>query len=52
MDFLVSWNCNHLGLDAYLTVRAYNEKHALWTPLLVTPEYFINTEGAEENALL
>jgi hypothetical protein len=47
MDFLVSWNCTHLGLDAFLTVRAYNEQHALWTPLLVTPEYFITTEGAE-----
>ena len=52
MDFLLSWNCNHLGLNAYLKVRAYNEKHELWTPLLVTPEYFINAEREEENALL
>ena len=52
IDFLLSWNCNHLGLDAYLKVRSYNEKYALWTPLLVTPEYFINTGREEGNDLL
>jgi hypothetical protein len=52
MDFLVSWNCNHLGLDAYIKVRAYNEKHALWTPLLVIPEYFISAEREDANALV
>ena len=52
IDFLLSWNCNHLGLDAYLKVRTYNEKYAMWTPLLVTPEYFLNTEREDGNDLL
>ena len=47
IHYLVSWNCAHLGFNAYLKVRDYNEKHGLWTPLLVTPEYFLNQEGEE-----
>jgi hypothetical protein len=38
MDFLLSWNCSHLGVEANIKIRDYNEKHRLWTPLLVTPE--------------
>ena len=48
VDFLLSWNCAHLGLNAYLTIRNYNEKHMLWTPLLVTPEYFVSQYEEEE----
>jgi hypothetical protein len=40
IDFLLSWNCRHLGISSYEKVRYYNEKHKLWTPLLVTPEHF------------
>jgi predicted nucleic acid-binding protein len=49
VNFLLTWNCTHLGLNAYLKIRDYNEKHGFWTPLLVTPEYFINSEDGEEN---
>jgi hypothetical protein len=42
MDFLLTWNCTHLGLNSFLKVKDYNDKHQLWTPLLVTPEYFVN----------
>jgi hypothetical protein len=38
IDFLLSWNCAHLGVQANSKIRDYNEKHHLWTPLLVTPE--------------
>lgn len=38
IDYLLSWNCNHLGPIAQEKMRAYNDKHGLWTPLLVTPE--------------
>ena len=49
VHFLLSWNCAHLGLNAYLGIRDYNEKRRLWTPLLVTPEYFIDqSEEAED----
>lgn len=42
IDFLLSWNCSHLGLNAYIKAREYNERHGLWTPLLVTPEHFVD----------
>ena len=48
VHFLVSWNCTHLGFNAYLKIREYNEKHGLWTPLLVTPEYFLNFYEEED----
>jgi hypothetical protein len=48
VHFLLSWNCTHLGFNAYLKIRDYNEKHGLWTPLLVTPEYFLKLDDGEE----
>jgi hypothetical protein len=51
IHFLLSWNCAHLGINAYLKVRDYNEKHGpLWTPLLITPENLINLEDEEKEA--
>jgi hypothetical protein len=47
IDYLLTWNCTHLGLNAYLTVREYNEKQGLWIPLLITPEYFISIDEEE-----
>jgi hypothetical protein len=38
IDYLLTWNCAHLGLPSYIKVREYNERHGLWVPLLVTPE--------------
>jgi hypothetical protein len=38
IDFLLSWNCAHLGIPSYLKAEAYNNKSELWTPVLVTPE--------------
>jgi hypothetical protein len=46
--FLLSWNCSHLGINAYLKIREYNEKHDYWTPLLVTPENLISIEEGED----
>jgi hypothetical protein len=48
IHFLLTWNCSHLGINAYLKVREYNEKHGLWTPLLITPENLIDLEEEEE----
>jgi hypothetical protein len=42
IDYLLTWNCVHLGFPSYLKVREYNEKHGLWVPLLVTPETMNN----------
>jgi hypothetical protein len=38
IDYLLTWNCAHLGFASYLKVREYNDKRGLWTPALVTPE--------------
>jgi hypothetical protein len=46
--YLLSWNCTHLGVNAYAKVRDYNEKHGLWTPLLITPEALIELSGEEQ----
>jgi len=40
IDYLLSWNCTHLGNTAQNKIRSYNDLHSLWTPNLVTPEYF------------
>jgi hypothetical protein len=43
IDFLLTWNCKHLGPVTRDRAQAYNNKHGLWTPLLVTPESIRNT---------
>jgi hypothetical protein len=42
INYLLTWNCAHLGFPSYLKVREYNEKYGLWVPLLVTPETMNN----------
>jgi hypothetical protein len=32
INYLLTWNCVHLGLASYKKVREYNDKHGLWTP--------------------
>jgi hypothetical protein len=48
VDFLMTWNCSHLGPAAYTTALGYNDKRGLWTPKLVTPENIIETIELEE----
>ena len=38
MDYLLSWNCAHLGIHTYVKIRQYNDEHKLHTPVLLTPE--------------
>jgi hypothetical protein len=38
INYLLTWNCTHLGAVAQMKIQGYNERHGLWTPLLVTPE--------------
>jgi hypothetical protein len=44
VDYLLSWNCTHLGMVSYGKIYSYNEKHGLWTPSLVTPEVLMEME--------
>jgi hypothetical protein len=50
IDYLLTWNCAHLGIPSFLKVREYNNKHGLWVPLLVTPETIHGFELLEEGA--
>jgi predicted nucleic acid-binding protein len=38
IDYLLTWNCKHLGIQTWEKVRAYNETRGLWMPILTTPE--------------
>jgi predicted nucleic acid-binding protein len=49
INYLLSWNCTHLGLNTYTKVLEYNIKRDLWVPLLVTPDYFFTLNEEEDN---
>ena len=38
MDYLLSWNCTHLGINTFIKIQKYNELNGLFTPVLLTPE--------------
>ena len=38
IDYLLSWNCTHLGIHTYAKILKYNEKEKLFTTMLLTPE--------------
>jgi hypothetical protein len=44
IDYLLTWNCAHLGPEAQRRAQSYNDAHGLWTPTLVTPETIYITE--------
>jgi hypothetical protein len=44
MDYLLSWNFIHMGVASYGKLLKYNEGKGLITPLLITPEAFMNYE--------
>jgi predicted nucleic acid-binding protein len=46
MDYVLSLNFSHMGINTYGMMLRYNEKNGLKTPLLVAPEYFL--ENREE----
>jgi hypothetical protein len=46
IDYLLTWNCRHLGIVAYTKAKLYNDERGLWTPILATPEAL--TEIVEE----
>ena len=42
IDYLLTWNCKHLGPFTMQRVQTYNNKHRLFVPILVTPEAFFD----------
>ena len=48
LDYMLSWNCTHLGIHTYVKIRQYNAIHGLFTPLLLTPEALMENPETEE----
>ena len=48
IDYLLSWNCTHLGIYTYSRIKGYNESNNLFTPLLLTPEALIEISERRE----
>ena len=38
IDYLLTWNYTHLGIESYKKLLEFNSKNGLSTPFLVTPE--------------
>jgi hypothetical protein len=38
IDYLLSWNCTHIGTRSYALVYEYNKRRGLHTPMFFTPE--------------
>ena len=47
MDYLLTWNFAHMGVEAYSRLLKYNEAHGIKTPLLITPDFFIQLDEEE-----
>ena len=48
IDYLLSWNCTHLGIHTYSKIQKHNEQNGLFIPLLVTPESLIKIDEEEK----
>ena len=48
INYILSWNCTHLGADAAVRVASYNEKNGLFVPVLTTPEAFVEVGGIND----
>jgi hypothetical protein len=48
LDYLLSWNCKHLGIHTFVKIHEHNEKRGLFTPLLLTPEALMDINETEE----
>jgi hypothetical protein len=51
IDYLLSWNCTHLGQVSYGKIYAYNQRHGLKTPDLLTPEVLMELEQEKKYGL-
>jgi hypothetical protein len=51
IDYVLSLNFTHMGIESYGTLLKYNDSKGLNTPLLITPDYFFRTEEDEDEPL-
>ncbi len=47
-DYLLSWNCTHLGIHTFIRVQTYNKERGLFTPILITPESLLEVKDMED----
>ena len=41
IDYLLSWNCTHMGMRSMQIIQRYNDTKGLSTPLMVTPDAIV-----------
>ena len=49
IDYLLSWNCTHLGIHTYVRLQKYNDARGLFTPILLTPEALMGINESEDD---
>jgi len=47
IDYLLSWNCTHLGPESFKKIMTYNSNNNLFIPVLITPEAFVEVGGVD-----
>ena len=48
LNYLLSWNCAHLGIHTFVKIQKFNEIYGIFTPLLLTPEALMDINEMEE----
>ena len=48
INYLLTWNCTHLGPETFKKVMDYNSKHGFFVPILTTPESFVEVGGLND----
>jgi hypothetical protein len=51
INYLLTWNCAHLGVASQVKVQHYNERHNLWVPTLAIPEALMPDILKKENLI-
>jgi hypothetical protein len=51
INYLLTWNCVHLGVASQIKVQHYNEQHNLWVPTLLIPTALMPDLFKKENRI-
>jgi predicted nucleic acid-binding protein len=51
INYLLTWNCAHLGVASQINVQYYNDQHGLWVPTLAMPEALMPDLFKKENLI-
>ena len=42
MNYLLSWNCSHLGVESMQIAQKHNDAYGLFTPQMITPDALVD----------